>query len=154
MPVDTARFLTFEVFGTPVPQGSKRVVTSRSGKTLLIDQSGEKLRSWRSEVMASALERAKMLGTQLPMPAPLCLRISFYFTKPKSSRNHMPVVRPDLDKLVRAVLDSLTQAGVIEDDAQVVELHAEKRYHTYAVTTVSVQSVGGVSNRRRTKTEN
>jgi Holliday junction resolvase RusA-like endonuclease len=37
-------------------------------------------------------------------------------------------VRPDLDKLVRAVLDALVGAGVIRDDAQVAELHASKRY--------------------------
>jgi Holliday junction resolvase RusA-like endonuclease len=52
---------------------------------------------------------------------------------------HMPVVmsdphrtrhcvKPDLDKLCRAVLDSFTKAGVWKDDALVCSLYAKKRY--------------------------
>ena len=40
----------------------------------------------------------------------------------------MPIKPPDLDKLVRAVCDSLTDAEVWEDDAQLVRLTCEKHY--------------------------
>jgi Holliday junction resolvase RusA-like endonuclease len=60
---------------------------------------------------------------------PVNLHLTFGFQKPpsaKKSRTH-PCVKPDLDKLQRAVLDSLT--GVMyEDDAQVVAIQAFKEY--------------------------
>jgi Holliday junction resolvase RusA-like endonuclease len=39
-----------------------------------------------------------------------------------------PAVRPDSDKLLRAVLDGLTEAGVWRDDGQVVQGTFIKRY--------------------------
>lgn len=39
-----------------------------------------------------------------------------------------PSVRPDLDKLCRAVLDALTDAGIWHDDSQVCSLSAIKVY--------------------------
>ena len=39
-----------------------------------------------------------------------------------------PANGPDLDKLVRGVLDALTDAGMFEDDRQVQSLIAWKRY--------------------------
>lgn len=35
---------------------------------------------------------------------------------------------PDLDKLCRSTLDALKAGHLLEDDAQVVELHTSKRY--------------------------
>jgi Holliday junction resolvase RusA-like endonuclease len=43
-------------------------------------------------------------------------------------------VRPDIDKLCRAVLDAITMSGVIHDDAQVVSLFAHKFYETHKET--------------------
>ena len=37
-------------------------------------------------------------------------------------------MRPDIDKLARAILDALTDARVWPDDGQVVTMHVEKRY--------------------------
>jgi Holliday junction resolvase RusA-like endonuclease len=39
-------------------------------------------------------------------------------------------VKPDIDKLTRAILDGLTDGGLLADDARVVELHITKRYPT------------------------
>jgi Holliday junction resolvase RusA-like endonuclease len=39
-----------------------------------------------------------------------------------------PAVKPDLDKLARAVLDGITAGGAIHDDAQVCHLTVEKVY--------------------------
>jgi crossover junction endodeoxyribonuclease RusA len=48
------------------------------------------------------------------------------------------VVRPDLDKLVRAVLDALSEAGVWRDDAQVVSVVARKAYGSAPGLTVEI----------------
>ena len=59
------------------------------------------------------------------------VRCTFYFRKAKSknSVDKGPFVTksPDLDKLIRTVLDAMTDI-VYEDDAQVVRLSSEKRY--------------------------
>lgn len=48
--------------------------------------------------------------------------------RPKRPRWWSPGVKPDLDKLCRALLDGMTDGGLITDDARVVGLHAHKRY--------------------------
>jgi len=46
----------------------------------------------------------------------------------KTVKREMPTVPPDLDKLIRAINDSATDAGIIEDDSQVIEIVAYKFY--------------------------
>ena len=71
----------------------------------------------------------------------MLVHASFYLPRPKShftkrgvrlSAPWWPVTKPDLDKLTRALLDALTDAGIWRDDSQAVELHAEKIYHDQA----------------------
>lgn len=54
--------------------------------------------------------------------------LEFYFNKPKSAKKRVHVVvKPDIDKLARAILDAGT--GILYgDDSQVVSLSASKRY--------------------------
>jgi Holliday junction resolvase RusA-like endonuclease len=68
----------------------------------------------------------------------VALTVEFYFPRPKGhfgvKGNLLPsapmrhVVKPDTSKLVRAVEDSLTDAGVWIDDNQVVMIAASKAY--------------------------
>jgi Holliday junction resolvase RusA-like endonuclease len=46
----------------------------------------------------------------------------------KDSAPLHPATRPDVDKLIRAVLDALTMSGAIKDDGRVVTLAAVKTY--------------------------
>jgi Holliday junction resolvase RusA-like endonuclease len=55
----------------------------------------------------------------------------FTLAKPRSApkrRRTWPDRRPDLDKLSRTVLDSLTSAGAIEDDGRVIAIRAAKTF--------------------------
>lgn len=68
-----------------------------------------------------------------PSPdAALRVRIMFVFGYPKSAskaeRSHDSYMtrRPDLDNMVKGLLDAMTQVGVWCDDSQVAEIHAEK----------------------------
>jgi Holliday junction resolvase RusA-like endonuclease len=47
--------------------------------------------------------------------------------KPRTVKREHPTVPPDLDKLIRAVLDGLTAIAYV-DDSQVVEIYAKKIY--------------------------
>lgn len=119
------RSLSIEVFGDPVPQGSKRAVVHRStGKAVMFEGNSARLRTWRSEIV-SAL-RAIFDGD--PFPGPVKVSIFFFLRRPLRPRYPLPTVRPDVDKLTRAVLDAIEAAGVIRNDAQVVTLSARKRY--------------------------
>lgn len=68
--------------------------------------------------------------TQFDKCSPVSVRITFFIPHPKTVKRHMPTVPPDIDKLCRAVLDALTDAGVWADDSQVVDLGATKVYAT------------------------
>jgi len=48
--------------------------------------------------------------------------------KPASVKRSLPSVSPDLDKLIRAVGDSLTDSGVVTDDSRIVRISARKVY--------------------------
>jgi len=121
--------LNLVVWGDPVPQGSKRafVVTGRDGRPrpVVAESAGPALRSWRSDLVEQA--RAA-LGEAGPSLGPLAVTVVFHLRRPKRPRSAEPERRPDLDKLVRAVLDGLQTAGVFRDDAQVVSLWGRKRY--------------------------
>lgn len=60
---------------------------------------------------------------------PLAVSLDFYFTKPKSAPKSRiyPTVKPDIDNLVKLVLDSAN--GVLyDDDKQIVECNVKKLY--------------------------
>lgn len=63
-----------------------------------------------------------------PMVGPVEVKATFYLERPKTVKRDSPSVRPDVDKLLRALLDALTQSGVIGDDAQVCRVYADKTY--------------------------
>jgi crossover junction endodeoxyribonuclease RusA len=132
--------ITIEVRGLPAPQGSKRHV----GGGRMVEMS-KAVGPWREAVRAET-QRAMGIGGPLglrggPLTGPIQVTITFRLSRPKShyrtGRNAdllkpsapiAPDGKPDLDKLVRAVLDGLTEGGAWLDDAQVTQLSAVKRY--------------------------
>jgi crossover junction endodeoxyribonuclease RusA len=115
--------MTIIVFGTPAPQGSKRLVGRDSrGRGILVESSA-KVRPWREAVKFAALEAAARVA------GAVSVEMTFTMPKPKSAkRGALPSKRPDLSKLVRSTEDALTDAGVWEDDARVVHCIASKVY--------------------------
>jgi Holliday junction resolvase RusA-like endonuclease len=62
-----------------------------------------------------------------PMQGPLEVIIHFYLTKPKSSKNRYPIVKPDLDNFTKGINDSLNEV-FWNDDAQIVQSTQSKNY--------------------------
>lgn len=114
----------FWAAGIPQPQGSKSV-HMLGGKPVMRDANSHRLHAWRREVAGAA--GVAWLGEPLREPVRVSLR--FVFPRPAGAprSRRWPSVRPDLDKLVRAVLDALTGV-VLADDALVVSLQAHKVY--------------------------
>ncbi len=117
--------ITFRVYGTPVPKGSMRAFVNR-GKPVVVHQDAKGIGAWTQSIAAAALDARERADEPLPDGATEVTMV-FFLPKPKSVRRKHPHKRPDLDKLVRTVLDALT--GILfADDGQVVSLTAEKHY--------------------------
>lgn len=116
--------ISFIALGVPSPQGSMRAVTTKQG-VRMITASTARLRLWRT-VVADAARVAR--GDQPPFEGPVEVTARFVMPRPKSAKKmqRWHAKRPDIDKLTRALLDSLTDAGVFTDDAQVAELAIRK----------------------------
>jgi Holliday junction resolvase RusA-like endonuclease len=114
--------VAFVAYGNPAPKGSKRGFFNKHTGRVALVESSKREKPWRQDVMAAALSARN--GAE-PLDGPLVLRLVFTMPKPKSapkSRRSYPDRKPDVDKLMRSVLDALVAAGVIADDARVVEV--------------------------------
>lgn len=110
------------VFGVPCPQGSKS-----KGRYGNLYESSRGLPAWRKQVTDEAFIGRR--GKAPMFAGPVELELFFTIPKPKSRPRISRCDRkPDLDKLCRAVMDSMTQAGIWKDDSKVVKLTAEKTY--------------------------
>lgn len=125
------RELSFDVDGTPTPQGSKIPgVSSTTGKAFVREQGGRRLKEWRIAVIDAAKQAMLAAGWETRDEA-VRLVVTFRILRPKSvshKKRQLPTVPPDLDKLVRAVGDALESAGVVKSDARIVSISASKRY--------------------------
>lgn len=100
------------------------------------DKNAKKLHPWRDKIRDVAGEA--YAGD--PIDGPVAVQLVFYMLRPathfgsgrnsavvKASAPRYPTVRPDIDKLERAVLDAGT--GVLWlDDSRIVEKHSYERY--------------------------
>jgi Holliday junction resolvase RusA-like endonuclease len=117
--------MEIRIYGDPAPQGSKRVFNGR-----IVEASGNKLKVWRKAIAAACQnqvteEHSLLLG-------PVRVEVEFYLPRPASvsiKKRALPIVPPDLDKLLRGLLDGIGQSEVIwGDDSQVVQIEAVKLY--------------------------
>ena len=138
----------FDLFvpGRPVPQGSKTAFISKStGRPIVVDKD-VRLPQWRAKITAAAIEKQAELahtdqGLVMPIRGGIGCRIIFVLGRPlnhygtgknadtlKASAPRYPANMPDIDKLLRAVFDALTDAQVWKDDGQVVWVQTQKHY--------------------------
>ena len=111
--------VNFFVEGTPVTQGSMRAVRGK-----VFHEKGPQLRAWRKAVSDAAVKAG---AKPLVEHQAVRVAITFYLLRPKSVKRGYPTAKQDVDKLIRAVFDALSDS-VIADDGQVVEVSAVKFY--------------------------
>lgn len=122
--------VTMFVAGTPIPQGSTRGWVTKGGR-VAITHSNPRTMNWRHAIADVTISRMEALygrGYSL-WDRPVKVQMAFAMNRPKSRPKRLahPTTRPDLDKLVRAVLDGLT-GTILKDDNCVVEIDARKSY--------------------------
>lgn len=117
--------IAFTVFGIPQTQGSMRAMKSNTtGRVVTLHAKSNALKAWRHAV---GFEAKKAMEGRFAATGPVALTVDFYLPRPKRARRAAPYVKPDLDKLVRAIGDGLSQVVYI-DDGQIIELVARKFY--------------------------
>lgn len=111
--------------GKCIPQGSKSV----NRKTGHMFEANGRLKAWRKE---AAVHLDQYIGTWFgawePYDGPLHVEVTFYLPRGKTVTRELPSVKPDIDKLMRALNDMLTISGLIKDDARITSYWALKRY--------------------------
>lgn len=130
------------VRGDPAPQGSKEIQRGKGGKAWMVESS-KRVDPWRKAIVAACLtEDGK---PRMTFTGPVAVGVAFMFRQAQSNEDDYPTGRNigDVDKLIRAVYDALTQAGVIEDDRFVVDvLPTTKRWSpSHSGARITVQSV-------------
>ena len=128
---------SFTVFGVdPAPQGSKKYVGTRrtaAGNNIpLIIESSPKLPAWRKAVSDAVIQAMQDSGDLSKFDGAVKLEAVFYLTRKKTVTRPYPTVPPDLDKVLRSLMDGITAKGqgVWGDDAQVVRIEVSKKYAT------------------------
>ena len=124
--------LSYFVAGIPQPQGSKTAFVVK-GRAVIADAGTAKSRkahkSWRQSVHNATVEALSDEDEWSPLDEAVTVELGFYFPATASDpHRHLHTVTPDLDKLVRLVLDSLVTGKMLKDDARVCNLHAFKHF--------------------------
>lgn len=111
----------FVVKGHPAPKGSRVFLGGSASK-----ESSDGCKPWVEAIAMSCLgQRPKGAGLLEP---PYKIGLRFVMPRPKGPKYDWPSADGDLDKLARAVLDGLTQGGLILDDRHVVQLDCSKEF--------------------------
>lgn len=127
----------WEVPIAPQPQGSMSAMVGKDGRARIFHQHSKALKDWRNAVgtMARGAHIIEASSTQ-----PIEVEVTFRRPRAASNRGTYPVMAPDLDKYLRAVLDALTGIAYY-DDAQVCRVIAGKEYGP-AGATIAVRRLG------------
>lgn len=142
--------IQFTVPGEAVPQGSKKAFFVKALGRAAMTESSAKLKPWRSLV---SLKAQDTMNGQPPLDCPVMVLAVFEFPRPrghfgtgknetilKASAPSWKTSKPDVDKLLRGILDALT--GIcFRDDSVVVEVRATKKYGISGKTEISVYKI-------------
>ena len=123
-------------------------VIKGTNRAIITDRSRTKLQVYRGVIRDKAIEA---MGGEAPTTGPVDVTVGFHFPRPKShygtgkNAGHVKdsapdhhITRPDIDKLLRALLDGMTGV-VFKDDSQVAEIVARKYYGETPAVYVQVE---------------
>jgi Holliday junction resolvase RusA-like endonuclease len=111
----------FLVGGHPAPKGSRVFLGKGRGSK----ESSDRCKPWVEQIIYAARANRPPGG---PLEPPYDIALEFTMPEGKRPKWGWPTVDGDLDKLVRAVLDGLTQGGMLVDDRHVTRLTTTKSF--------------------------
>lgn len=125
------------IAGAPMAKGRPRF-SRKIGRAYTPDKT-VKYETYLRTMLANDMNKA---GLE-PIEGPVSVRVVFTMPEPKSMAKKLKglelphVKKPDLDNMLKAVLDSMNQV-VVKDDSQVFKIETEKRYGSPARTELFV----------------
>lgn len=127
---------TIHIPGDPIPEGSVRAYI-QGKRAVIIHDKNTKLQQWRTRIASAIYNAAFQNGWELPLDEPIKISAHFTLRKPKTVKRDHPSVKPDLDKLARAVGDALgnkTPHQTLAEDSRIVAWELSKTYGEPGVT--------------------
>jgi crossover junction endodeoxyribonuclease RusA len=116
--------MIFTVEGRCATKGSANsFIDPRTGRKVW-KASNAKLSAWTKDCRKAAM------AAKVPLvykPHGVRMSVTVEFVKPKTAKQVVPSVKPDADKLLRAIFDALTGVAYA-DDSQVVSVALVKQY--------------------------
>lgn len=124
--------ISFFVAGEPQPKGSTRSFYVKKLDRVVTTTTNKNTKQWQLRIATEAQHANESRSVSFFSPdkgSAYEVEALFLFSRPKSLPQKVKsnTRRPDLDKLVRAVLDGLADI-LLPDDSQVVRISAQKRY--------------------------
>ncbi len=128
--------ITFTVQGEPKPQPRPRAFARNmgGGKFAARVYDAGTAEHWKSCVALAA----KPHLPPTPLEEPLFVQVDFRMPRPKGHFNSKGELRPaaprypagrnDIDNMLKAIFDALTQIGMWRDDGQIVSVQSSKSY--------------------------
>ncbi|MDH7507983.1 MAG: RusA family crossover junction endodeoxyribonuclease [Methanomassiliicoccales archaeon] len=131
-PDENEDFIEFFVCGDPKPQGSTRSYYVKKIDRVVTIHGNKDTKKWQLRIATEAQHANEKRAVSFYSPDPRFgyeVEAEFVFQRPKSlpKKIILNTRRPDVDKLVRTVLDGLAKV-LIPDDSQVVSIITKKRY--------------------------
>ncbi len=146
--------MTIEFFvpGIPVAKGSaKAFYNPKVKRAFVVQDNAARQKPWVSMIAVKA--EAVIFA---PIAGPVRVTLVFRMPRPKNHfgkkglKSDAPILhssRPDIDKLVRAVLDALTMIAWM-DDSQVAALEVLKRYDDEPGVKITLEAADDKEHRR------
>jgi Holliday junction resolvase RusA-like endonuclease len=127
----------YQLFVKGIPKAQPRPRMATNGHVYNPDTAD----AWKGEI------KAAFMGCRRPaITEPVYLQVTFFMPVPKGMNlkkkdpRYMPhTKKPDTDNLLKAVMDALTEAGVLRDDAIVFKTEATKWYATSEETGARIE---------------
>jgi len=124
--------LYIPIAGDPVAKGRPRVSTFGGRARMYTPKKTAAYEEWVSACAENAIVQST---DEFPLSGSLRVDITAVFKRParlfrkKDSAARMAKpTKPDLDNVIKGILDGLNHSGLWGDDAQVVEIHASKMW--------------------------
>jgi Holliday junction resolvase RusA-like endonuclease len=122
--------VTITIIVNGIPKGQPRVrAYSRGGHAGVYTP--DTANGWKEAVRLATLPHRPAT----PIDAPTRMELDVYFPRPKRlcgkrcDQGKIPHTgKPDIDNVAKAIMDVLTDSGVVRDDAVIYDIHPRKFY--------------------------
>ena len=128
--------ITFRVEGVPIPQPRHRA-SFRGGFARMYIEKSHAIHHWKHLITRQAFELIENVIEH-------CVKVDVLFVfkaKRKSEIGNFKSSKGDIDNYLKAALDALTDAGMWNDDSQVVQVSAAKMFGITPYMEISIQPV-------------